>query len=289
MNQIHTNGIESFWALIKRGYHGTYHKMSPKHLQRYVDEFSGRHNIRRLDTLMQMIVVVQMMEGKSLTLERAHPRKTKMRRETVRMKPIRDVIVTTGATVLGGVILAALALIFAPLRDIAGHAVSGVIKAITWIWNTISASYSIPGWVLVIGALVIFAQIRRWIAAVVSEDDPAYRSYTEDSIAGAKWRWSWKSDGIARLCGFCPTCDSELVAYNNNMMGRCTDFVCEHCSTKSVNQNHRRDRQPQLPPQPPTRHVIASISGNFYEALESIEREIRRRSRTGEFYQAEKD
>ena len=41
--------------------------MSPKHLQRYVDEFSGRHNIRQLDTLMQMIIVVQMMEGKSLT------------------------------------------------------------------------------------------------------------------------------------------------------------------------------------------------------------------------------
>lgn len=45
-DQVHTNGIESFWALMKRGYHGTYHHMSPKHLDRYVREFSGRHNIR---------------------------------------------------------------------------------------------------------------------------------------------------------------------------------------------------------------------------------------------------
>ena len=43
----HTNGIESFWALLKRGYHGTYHHMSEKHLNRYVGEFAGRHNDRR--------------------------------------------------------------------------------------------------------------------------------------------------------------------------------------------------------------------------------------------------
>ena len=41
-DQAHTNGIESFWALLKRGHHGTYHHISPKHPQRYVDEFSGR-------------------------------------------------------------------------------------------------------------------------------------------------------------------------------------------------------------------------------------------------------
>ena len=41
-DQAHTNGIESFWALLKRGYVGTYHQMSPKHLNRYVREFAGR-------------------------------------------------------------------------------------------------------------------------------------------------------------------------------------------------------------------------------------------------------
>ena len=47
----HINGIESFWALLKWGYYGTYHKMSTKHLQHYVDEFVGRHNARHLDTV----------------------------------------------------------------------------------------------------------------------------------------------------------------------------------------------------------------------------------------------
>ena len=55
----HTNGIESFWALLKRGYHGTYHHISPKHLGRYIGEFSGRHNQRAMDTLDQMSAIVR--------------------------------------------------------------------------------------------------------------------------------------------------------------------------------------------------------------------------------------
>ena len=62
----HTNGLESFWAPLKRAHKGTFHKMSPKHLNRYVSEFSSRHNVRGRDTIDQMIGVVKGMERKRL-------------------------------------------------------------------------------------------------------------------------------------------------------------------------------------------------------------------------------
>ena len=67
--QVHTNGVESFWSMLKRGYIGIYHKMSPKHLNRYVTEFEGRHNDREHDTIAQMRRLVEGMGGKHLTYE----------------------------------------------------------------------------------------------------------------------------------------------------------------------------------------------------------------------------
>ena len=65
--QVHTNGIESFWALLKRAHKGTFHRLSPKHLHRYVDEFAGRHNMRELDTLQQMAAIARRMENAQLS------------------------------------------------------------------------------------------------------------------------------------------------------------------------------------------------------------------------------
>ena len=63
---VHTNGIESLWSMLKRAHKGTFHKLSPKHLDRYVQEFAGRHNVREQDTIDQMASLRNGMEGKRL-------------------------------------------------------------------------------------------------------------------------------------------------------------------------------------------------------------------------------
>lgn len=56
---IHSNSIESFWAIFKRGYMGVYHSMNDKHLQRYVDEFVYRFNRRDENFTAQFNELVQ--------------------------------------------------------------------------------------------------------------------------------------------------------------------------------------------------------------------------------------
>lgn len=69
--QTHTNTIESFWSTLKKGYNGTYHHFSPKHTQRYLNEFASRHSSRcrkkPLDTLVMMTNLVVGMLGKRLS------------------------------------------------------------------------------------------------------------------------------------------------------------------------------------------------------------------------------
>ena len=64
--QASTNGIESFWAMLKRGYQGTFHHFSAKHTDRYVTEFAGRHNLREADTVDMMAIIARRSVGKRL-------------------------------------------------------------------------------------------------------------------------------------------------------------------------------------------------------------------------------
>lgn len=66
-DMAHTNGIESFWALLKRGHYGVFHYMSAKHLHRYVNEFSFRHNTAQGGTMAFIEETASRMLGKRLT------------------------------------------------------------------------------------------------------------------------------------------------------------------------------------------------------------------------------
>ena len=63
---VHTNGVESFWSMLKRAHKGTFHKISPKHLNRYVQEFAAKHNMRESGTLAQMHDTVARLVGRNL-------------------------------------------------------------------------------------------------------------------------------------------------------------------------------------------------------------------------------
>lgn len=51
---IHTNNIESYWALLKRGLMGQYHRLSRRYLPRYLDEFSYRYNNRKVSNVFEI-------------------------------------------------------------------------------------------------------------------------------------------------------------------------------------------------------------------------------------------
>ena len=66
--RVHTNGLENFWSLLKRGLRGTYVAVEPFHLERYVDEQVFRYNNRKeLDAAGRFSLAVSQMVGRRLT------------------------------------------------------------------------------------------------------------------------------------------------------------------------------------------------------------------------------
>jgi transposase-like protein len=65
--QIHTNGMENFWSLLKRGLKGTYISVEPFHLFRYVDEQAFRFNNREMDDVHRFVIGMKQIVGRRLT------------------------------------------------------------------------------------------------------------------------------------------------------------------------------------------------------------------------------
>ena len=67
---VHTNTMENFWSLLKRGLHGTYVSVEPFHLFRYLDEQAYRYNNRELTDAERFSIAVEGIVGKRVTLDR---------------------------------------------------------------------------------------------------------------------------------------------------------------------------------------------------------------------------
>ena len=67
--KIHTNGLENFWSLLKRGIGGTYVSVEPFHLFRYLDEQAFRYNNRKMTDAERFSIAVSGIVGKRLTYD----------------------------------------------------------------------------------------------------------------------------------------------------------------------------------------------------------------------------
>jgi hypothetical protein len=169
----------------------------------------------------------------------------------------------TIASVIAGVFLLAVPVLRGYVVSFLSWAWSGVV----WCWRALIVTYSLPGWAWVlIFIFTLIGLINIYIAFKGESEAPEFKSYVEDFMHGAKWRWSWVGNDIYNVWCFCPKCDATLVYDDSSCsifaQGNKTDFVCENCSHS----------------------VVASIGGgDKYYATGAIEREISRRIRTGEY------
>lgn len=177
--------------------------------------------------------------------------------------PVRTGVIST---VVGTIVVGLLAEVWPPVKTV-----------LTWCWAQLQVficlfftDYAAPGWLLALLGFLALLTILRWGAALrhrAPEDNAPHEAYTTDYLYGAKWRWKWQGHDVQNLWCFCPSCDSELVYDDSScrdvlrMSEPRTEFICEHCG----------------------HNLVASIKGgNKSYALSAVQREIRRKLRTGQ-------
>lgn len=175
------------------------------------------------------------------------------------------------ATVVGGLILAALLAALSHVWAPARLALIWLWGLVVTVWGALVASYQVPGWLLlVLGFFAAVFVVRVASAYLRSKSSISpHRSYTSDNMFGARWHWSWSDDRIVQLWASCPSCQGELVYLNSRdnylLSVPHAKFLCEHCQ-----------------------QVLVDIPGGEYQyAIAAVEREIRRRIRVANFHAAE--
>ena len=79
--KVHTNLVENFWSVMKRGVYGIYHQISFKHLQAYCNEFSYRYNSRKLRDNERFIITLSQIEGRLSYKQLVHGKESKDKTE----------------------------------------------------------------------------------------------------------------------------------------------------------------------------------------------------------------
>ena len=174
------------------------------------------------------------------------------------------------ATVIGGILLT----FWPPFRDVIVKILSRVWGLFVGFWNYLSSEHNVYGWVIVIFVLLVIPTLVVGVRKLIGSREPSYQDlYREDHLFGAKWHWDYVNGSIAHLWCLCPQCESELVysefvpdQFNIDDVGKPprTEFVCEKCGISR-----------------------ASLEGRKDYALGTVEREIRRKIRTGEWKESE--
>lgn len=187
--------------------------------------------------------------------------------------PIRNGII---ATVSGSIVFAILTSLFPAVRNL-------LFKALGWIWSTVkffigvlTNNYEIPGWLILIFIALTAPTCIRIIATVRKKKKPkepkepgVFDLYRSDCLFGAIWEWSYSGERIINLSCLCPECEGELVylKYSKSpLLTRFADepdhikFKCEKCDK-----------------------IRGKLMGDMSFALGTVEREIRRKIRTGEW------
>lgn len=170
------------------------------------------------------------------------------------------------ATVLGGIVLS----FWEPFRKL-------VIRSALWAWDALkalagwfSSTHDVYGWVTVLLVFLAVPTVVVTLRNLLKKAELGYEDlYKADRLFGAEWHWSYSGGAIKNLLCLCPSCQSELV-YSEFVPDRFdfthdgtepkTEFICERCGTPR-----------------------SSLKGRKDYALGTVEREIRRKIRSGEW------
>lgn len=81
VNGVHTNHVENFWSVMKRGVYGIYHQISYKHLQAYCNEFAYRYNSRKMADGERFMLTLKQLEGRLTYKQLVHGKNSKETRQ----------------------------------------------------------------------------------------------------------------------------------------------------------------------------------------------------------------